>query len=91
MNKYLVWSSNDYNLGLFYRDGASGCGLLCAALNATQQLCQDAEVDMFTIVRQLQVRRPEMVATLVRECRTIQHSSLLDYFNQLKLTIRDSK
>lgn len=41
-----------------------GADFFCAALNATQQLCQDAEVDMFTIVRQLQVRRPEMVATL---------------------------
>lgn len=45
---------------------------------------------MFTIVRQLQVRRPEMVATLVREGRTIQHRSLLDYYNQLKLGIQSN-
>ncbi|XP_065939425.1 receptor-type tyrosine-protein phosphatase epsilon [Magallana gigas] len=46
------------------RDGASGCGVFCAVYNAIQQLQQDQEVDMFTIVRQLQSRRPEMIASM---------------------------
>lgn len=64
INSYFATQSEKKPVTILSKDGASGCGLLCAALNATQQLCQDAEVDMFTIVRQLQVRRPEMVATL---------------------------
>lgn len=50
----------------YFRDGASGCGMICAVNNALQQLQQDGEVDMFTIVRQLQIRRPEMISTLVK-------------------------
>nr|XP_034321117.1 receptor-type tyrosine-protein phosphatase epsilon-like isoform X2 [Crassostrea gigas] len=46
------------------KDGAVGCGVFCAVYNAVQQIQQDAEVDMFTIVRQLQVRRPEMISTV---------------------------
>nr|XP_034310737.1 receptor-type tyrosine-protein phosphatase alpha [Crassostrea gigas] len=64
INSYFATQSEKKPMTILSKDGASGCGLLCAALNATQQLCQDAEVDMFTIVRQLQVRRPEMIATL---------------------------
>eukprot|EP00105_Crassostrea_gigas_P011525 XP_011427228.1 PREDICTED: receptor-type tyrosine-protein phosphatase mu [Crassostrea gigas] len=46
------------------RDGATGCGVFCAVYNAIQQLQQDQEVDMFTIVRQLQSRRPEMITSM---------------------------
>lgn len=46
---------------------------------------------MFTIVRQLQVRRPEMVATLVRQSRIFQHTSVIYCYNQLKLDITDAK
>nr|XP_022312100.1 uncharacterized protein LOC111117327 isoform X1 [Crassostrea virginica] len=46
------------------RDGATGCGVFCAVYNAIQQLQQDEEVDMFTIVRQLQSRRPEMISDI---------------------------
>ncbi|XP_061194789.1 receptor-type tyrosine-protein phosphatase epsilon-like [Saccostrea echinata] len=46
------------------KDGATGCGVLCGVYNAVQQLQQDDEVDMFSIVRQLQIRRPEMISTL---------------------------
>ncbi|XP_065939417.1 receptor-type tyrosine-protein phosphatase epsilon isoform X2 [Magallana gigas] len=46
------------------RDGATGCGVLFAVYNAIQQLQQDQEVDMFTIVRQLQSRRPEMITSM---------------------------
>ena len=51
----------------FFRDGAKGCGMFCAVYNAIQQLQQDEEVDMFTIVRQLQSRRPEMISDLVKK------------------------
>ena len=52
----------------FSRDGAKGCGVFCAVNNAIQQLQQDEEVDMFTIVRQLQSRRPEMISDMVVFC-----------------------
>ncbi|XP_065938256.1 receptor-type tyrosine-protein phosphatase alpha-like isoform X2 [Magallana gigas] len=51
-------------LTILSRDGASICGEFCAVYNAIQQLQQDQEVDMFTIVRQLQSRRPEMISDL---------------------------
>ena len=47
------------------RGGASGCGVFCAVYNAIQQLQQDEEVDMFTIVRLLQSHKPEMISDLV--------------------------
>ncbi|XP_062566506.1 receptor-type tyrosine-protein phosphatase epsilon-like isoform X15 [Saccostrea cucullata] len=46
------------------KDGATGCGVFCCIYNAVQQLQQDDEVDLFTIVRQLQIRRPEMISTV---------------------------
>ncbi|XP_061180746.1 uncharacterized protein LOC133189382 isoform X2 [Saccostrea echinata] len=51
-------------IAVLSRDGATGCGIFCAVYNAIQQLQQDNEVDMFTIIRQLQMRRPEMVSTM---------------------------
>ena len=55
----------------FSRDGATGCGVFCAVYNAIQQLQQDEEVDMFTIVRQLQSRRPGMISDLVNITTTV--------------------
>ena len=49
----------------FCRDGASLCGVFCAVYNAIQQLNMDNEVDVFSVVRQLQIRRPELCSTLV--------------------------
>ena len=54
-----------HSVNVHFRDGATGCGVFCAVYNAIQQLQQDKEVDMFTIVRQLQSRRPEMISSLV--------------------------
>ncbi|XP_065938709.1 receptor-type tyrosine-protein phosphatase alpha isoform X2 [Magallana gigas] len=54
------------------RDGASRCGEFCAVYNAIQQLQQDQEVDMFTIVRQLQSRRPEMISDVNEYLRCCQ-------------------
>ncbi|XP_065924737.1 receptor-type tyrosine-protein phosphatase alpha isoform X2 [Magallana gigas] len=57
-------SHPDGRVAVLSKDGAVGCGVFCAVYNAVQQIQQDAEVDMFTIVRQLQVRRPEMISTV---------------------------
>nr|XP_022311344.1 receptor-type tyrosine-protein phosphatase alpha-like [Crassostrea virginica] len=54
----------EHKIAIASRDGATGCGVFCAVYNAIQQLQQDEEVDMFTIVRQLQSRRPEMISNL---------------------------
>ncbi|XP_061194965.1 receptor-type tyrosine-protein phosphatase gamma-like [Saccostrea echinata] len=45
-------------------DGASLCGALCAVHNVIQQINMDDNVDVFTSVRQLQVRRPEFCSSL---------------------------
>lgn len=45
-------------------DGASLCGVFLAVHNAIQQLDIDGGVDVFTTVRQLQVRRPEFCANV---------------------------
>ena len=49
-----------------YRDGASLCGVFCAVFNCIQQINMDDSVDVFTTVRQLQIRRPEFCSTQVR-------------------------
>ncbi|XP_056003643.1 receptor-type tyrosine-protein phosphatase alpha-like [Ostrea edulis] len=45
------------------RDGAARCGVFCAVHNVLQQLSMDGEVDIFSVVRQLQVRCPELCST----------------------------
>ncbi|XP_061170759.1 receptor-type tyrosine-protein phosphatase alpha-like [Saccostrea echinata] len=45
-------------------DGATRCGAFAVVYNALEQLAMDKEVDIFTITRQLQIRRPEFVSTL---------------------------
>ncbi|XP_061170426.1 receptor-type tyrosine-protein phosphatase mu-like [Saccostrea echinata] len=52
------------------KDGAGVTGLFCVLHNALQQLRMDGEVDIFTIVRQLQTRRPEVINKLedYRKC-----------------------
>ena len=54
-----------YILHSVVRDGASLCGVFCAVYNAIQQLTMDDEVDVFSVVRQLQIRRPELCSSLV--------------------------
>ncbi|XP_062600600.1 receptor-type tyrosine-protein phosphatase C-like [Saccostrea cucullata] len=62
------------------KDGATGCGIFCAVYNAIQQLLQDNEVDMFTIVRQLQRQRPEMISSEIeyRACHDVTLLCLQD-------------
>nr|XP_022325437.1 receptor-type tyrosine-protein phosphatase F-like isoform X2 [Crassostrea virginica] len=71
------WSEQT-TITVLSKDGASGCGMICAVNNALQQLQQDGEVDMFTIVRQLQIRRPEMISTLeeFRSCFIVTYMAL---------------
>ncbi|XP_061194969.1 receptor-type tyrosine-protein phosphatase alpha-like [Saccostrea echinata] len=45
-------------------DGASLCGAFCAVHNVIQQINMDDNVDVFTSVRKLQVRRPEFCFSL---------------------------
>nr|XP_022305532.1 receptor-type tyrosine-protein phosphatase epsilon-like [Crassostrea virginica] len=45
-------------------DGATRCGPFFVVYNALEQITVDREVDIFTIARQLQVRRTEFVSTL---------------------------
>ncbi|XP_078330759.1 receptor-type tyrosine-protein phosphatase kappa-like [Crassostrea virginica] len=44
-------------------DGATSCGAFCVVYNTLEQIKVDGEVDIFTIARQLQVRRPEFLST----------------------------
>ncbi|XP_062613263.1 receptor-type tyrosine-protein phosphatase alpha-like isoform X2 [Saccostrea cucullata] len=45
-------------------DGAVGCGVFIAVYNAMEQLREDGVVDMFSIVHDIHVRRPEMMTTM---------------------------
>nr|XP_022311497.1 uncharacterized protein LOC111116787 isoform X2 [Crassostrea virginica] len=54
----------EHKMVVLSRDGATGCGVFCAVYNALQQLTQDEEVDLFTIVRLLQTRRPQMISDM---------------------------
>ncbi|XP_061180589.1 receptor-type tyrosine-protein phosphatase alpha-like [Saccostrea echinata] len=52
------------------KNGAGPAGIFCVLHNAIQQLRIDGEVDIFTRVRQMQTRRPEVITTLeeYRKC-----------------------
>nr|XP_022312496.1 uncharacterized protein LOC111117633 [Crassostrea virginica] len=54
----------EHKMVVLSRDGATGCGVFCAVYNALQQMTQDEEVDLFTIVRLLQTRRPQMISDM---------------------------
>ncbi|XP_061180753.1 receptor-type tyrosine-protein phosphatase kappa-like [Saccostrea echinata] len=56
-------SDTDGHITVISKDGATCCGVFIAVHNAIEQLQQDDEVDIFTIVQQLQCRRPEMIST----------------------------
>lgn len=45
------------------RDGASQCGLFCAAVNLIDKIDWYNEIDVFHTVRQLHIRRPEIFST----------------------------
>ncbi|XP_062605659.1 receptor-type tyrosine-protein phosphatase T-like [Saccostrea cucullata] len=58
-------------------DGAAMCGVLCAVYNVLQQLSIDEEIDIFSTVRQLQIRRPELCSTWT-EYKMI-HAAVMEY------------
>ncbi|XP_062605223.1 receptor-type tyrosine-protein phosphatase kappa-like, partial [Saccostrea cucullata] len=58
-------------------DGAVLCGVFCAVYNVIQQLSVDGEMDIFSAVRQLQIRRPELCSSF-EEYRMI-HTAVLEY------------
>ncbi|XP_062578082.1 receptor-type tyrosine-protein phosphatase kappa-like [Saccostrea cucullata] len=53
-------------------NGAGPAGVFCVLHNALQQLRMDGEVDIFTRVRQIQTRRPEVITTLEEYRRCYQ-------------------
>ncbi|XP_061165547.1 receptor-type tyrosine-protein phosphatase epsilon-like [Saccostrea echinata] len=55
-------SENEKPITVVSKDGASLCGVFCAVHNVIQQINMDDGVDVFTAVRQLQVRKPEFCA-----------------------------
>ncbi|XP_061170708.1 receptor-type tyrosine-protein phosphatase epsilon-like [Saccostrea echinata] len=58
-------------------DGATRCGAFCVVYNALEQLSMDQEVDIFTITRQLQIRRPEFLSNL--EEYQLCHEAVAEY------------
>ncbi|XP_065922384.1 uncharacterized protein [Magallana gigas] len=59
------------------RDGTALCGVFCAVYNLIQQLTMDEEMDVFSVVRLLQTRRPELCSTL--EEYAMIHDALMTY------------
>ncbi|XP_062613544.1 receptor-type tyrosine-protein phosphatase kappa-like [Saccostrea cucullata] len=56
-------SEPDGPVTVISKDGATCCGVFIAVYNAIEQLQQDDEIDLCSIVQQIQCRRPEMIAT----------------------------
>ncbi|XP_052694681.1 receptor-type tyrosine-protein phosphatase epsilon-like [Crassostrea angulata] len=59
------------------RDGATRCGPFFVVYNVLEQISMDREVDIFTAVRQIQIRRPECVSTL--EEYKLCHDAVAEY------------
>nr|XP_034321166.1 receptor-type tyrosine-protein phosphatase alpha-like [Crassostrea gigas] len=59
-------------------DGASLCGLFIAVHNVIQQMNMDDRVDVFTAVRQLQIRRPEFCAKF--EDYELIYQAVMDHY-----------
>ncbi|XP_052695812.1 receptor-type tyrosine-protein phosphatase zeta-like [Crassostrea angulata] len=55
------------------KDGTVLCGVFCAVYNLIQQLTMDEEIDVFSVVRLLQTRCPELCATM-EEYEIINHA-----------------
>uniref|UniRef100_A0A8W8NVC3 protein-tyrosine-phosphatase n=1 Tax=Magallana gigas TaxID=29159 RepID=A0A8W8NVC3_MAGGI len=64
------------------RDGAALCGVFCAVYNLIQQLTIDEEIDVFSVVRLLQTRRPELCSTM--EEYIMVHDALMKFLDKNK-------
>ncbi|XP_061194983.1 receptor-type tyrosine-protein phosphatase kappa-like [Saccostrea echinata] len=53
-------------------NGASLCGAFCVVYNVIQQINMDGAVDVFTAVRQLQVRRPDFCSNFDEYCLVVK-------------------
>ncbi|XP_056002215.1 receptor-type tyrosine-protein phosphatase mu-like isoform X2 [Ostrea edulis] len=85
---YALSSRADGPITVVSRDGATLCGVFCAAHNVLQQLSMDGEVDIFAAVRQLHVRRPELCCSL-EEYRMI-HDVVLHYIRSREGHLEDN-
>ncbi|XP_062607516.1 receptor-type tyrosine-protein phosphatase T-like isoform X2 [Saccostrea cucullata] len=81
--------SSERPITVVSKDGASLCGVFCSVYNVIQQLTMDENVDVFTAVRLLQKRRPELCSTqdeyllIYRTvCDHIETTSENVYYNQ---------
>ncbi|XP_065921950.1 receptor-type tyrosine-protein phosphatase mu isoform X1 [Magallana gigas] len=72
------------------KDGSALCGVFCAVYSLKQQLTMDEEIDVFSVVRLLQTRRPELCSTM-EEYEMINHAMMtfiqsrtdeITYYNQ---------
>ncbi|XP_061170909.1 uncharacterized protein LOC133180387 [Saccostrea echinata] len=61
---FALQSETEGPITIVSSDGAVLCGVFCAVYNVLQQLSMDGEVDIFSFVRQLQIRRPELCSTM---------------------------
>nr|XP_022299957.1 receptor-type tyrosine-protein phosphatase T-like isoform X2 [Crassostrea virginica] len=59
------------------KDGAERCGMFCAIYNCLQQMRIEDSVDVFTAVRQMRIRRPELCQT--QEEYGFIYKTLLDH------------
>ncbi|XP_061170989.1 receptor-type tyrosine-protein phosphatase T-like [Saccostrea echinata] len=77
MVTFALQSDTEGAITIVSSDGASLCGVFCSVYNVLQQLSMDGEVDIFSTVRQLQIRRPELCSSM-EEYRMI-YGVVLDY------------
>uniref|UniRef100_K1PWV4 Receptor-type tyrosine-protein phosphatase H n=1 Tax=Magallana gigas TaxID=29159 RepID=K1PWV4_MAGGI len=73
-----IWKQNNQYYSEQVIDGASLCGLFIAVHNVIQQMNMDDRVDVFTAVRQLQIRRPEFCARF-EDYETI-YQAVMDHY-----------
>ncbi|XP_061166269.1 receptor-type tyrosine-protein phosphatase epsilon-like [Saccostrea echinata] len=61
---FALQSETEGPITIISSDGAVLCGVFCAVYNTLQQLSMDGELDIFSTVRQLQIRRPELCSSM---------------------------
>ncbi|XP_061166264.1 receptor-type tyrosine-protein phosphatase mu-like [Saccostrea echinata] len=74
---FALQSETEGPITIVSSDGAVLCGVFCAVYNTLQQLSMDGEVDIFSTVRQLQIRRPELCSSM--EEYMMIYNVVLDY------------
>lgn len=72
----------EHPITVISNDGATLCGVFCAVYNLIQQLTMDEEIDVFSVVRLLQTRRPELCSSI--EEYTLIHDALRSFIESRK-------